>query len=199
MFIRRESFKQYTSLYPVVSTLLAINLIVYILSVLPSIGDQIIGYGLAFNAAIAAGEWWRLITAVFLHGGITHIIFNMFSLFVFAPELEKMVGRGKFLLIYFAAGIGGNILTFVLQDSFYASLGASGAIFGVFGAYLGLVAHTRNRIPQLKQVILPIVIVSIVMTFLSSNINITAHLGGMAIGFILGYIIFRPKTKIRAI
>ena len=201
MFIRRENFKQYISYYPVVSTLLAINIVVYLITLIPNIGDRIFYLGMGFNGLIAQGEWWRIVTAMFLHGGITHILFNAFSLFVFAPDLERFTGRGRFITIYFASGIAGNILTYIIHDYGYASVGASGAIFGVFGAFAALVYYTRNNFPQLKQVILPLVIISVIMTFLSSGVNAVAHLGGLATGFVLGLYFFNPKNrrKLRAI
>lgn len=193
MFIRRENFKQYVTLYPVITTLLAINIIVYFLTLLPGIGDEIVWRGISYNLLVANGEWWRLVSALFLHGGFTHILFNMFSLFVFGPELERMIGKGRFLVIYFVAGLAGNVLTYVIQDWQYASLGASGAIYGLFGAYGALVYIKKNSIPQLKQVILPIIIVGVIMTFVSSNINIIAHLGGLGTGFVLGLYFFRSN------
>ena len=198
MFIRRENFKQYVTLYPIITTLLAINIIVYFITLLPEIGDEIVWRGLSYNLLITYGEWWRLVTALFLHGGFTHILFNMFSLFVFGPELERMIGKGRFLLIYFVAGIAGNALTYFIQDWQYASLGASGAIFGIFGAFGALVYQTKNSLPQLKQVILPLIIVGVIMTFVSSNINITAHLGGLGTGFLIGLYFFGSnKPNIR--
>ena len=201
MFIRRENFKQYISYYPVVSTLLAINIVVYLITLIPNTGDRIFYLGMGFNGLIAQGEWWRIVTAMFLHGSITHILFNAFSLFVFAPDLERFAGKGRFITIFFASGIAGNILTYIIHDYLYASVGASGAIFGVFGAFAALVYYTRNNFPQLKQVILPLVIISVIMTFLSSGVNAVAHLGGLATGFVLGLYFFNPKNhrKLRAI
>ena len=201
MFIRRENFKQYISYYPVVSTLLAINIIVYFITIIPGIGDQVFWWGMSINAAIAQGEWWRVVTAIFLHGSFTHILFNAFSLFVFAPDLERLVGKWRFLIIYFASGLAGNILTYIVQGPTYASVGASGAIFGVFGAYAALVYYTRNNFPQLKQVILPLLIVSVIMTFLSPGTNATAHIGGLATGFVIGLYFFNPsnRRKLRAV
>ncbi len=197
MFIRRENFKQYISYYPVVSTLLAINIIVYLVTLIPGIGNDIVSWGVSFNFLIANGEWWRIVTSMFLHGGFTHILFNAFSLFVFAPDLERIMGKGRFILVYFASGLAGNILTYIIQDYSYASLGASGAIFGVFGAFAALVYYTRHNFPQLKQVVLPLVVISVVMTFLSSGINVTAHIGGLATGFVIGLYFFNPKNKRR--
>ena len=197
MFVRRENFKQYISYYPVVSTLLAINIIVYLITLIPDVGDQIFFYGMGFNGLIAQGEWWRIVTAMFSHGSFTHILFNAFSLFVFAPDLERFIGKGRFITIYFASGLAGNILTYIIKDYGYASVGASGAIFGVFGAFAALVYYTRNNFPQLKQVILPLVIISVIMTFLTSGVNAVAHIGGLATGFVFGLYFFNPKNRRR--
>ncbi|MEK4701420.1 rhomboid family intramembrane serine protease [Solibacillus sp. FSL R7-0668] len=197
MFIRRESFKQYIRLYPVVSSLIAINLVVYLLTLIPGFGRNLLYMGMSVNALIAQGEWWRIITSMFLHLGFTHVLFNMFSLFLFGPELEKIAGKMRFLTIYFLAGIFGIAASFLIEDPTYASVGASGAIYGMFGAFAALVYYTRHLFPQLKQIILPLIVVSVIMTFLMPNINITAHLGGLITGFILGFVYFNPKNMVR--
>lgn len=197
MFIRRENFKQYIKLYPIVSSIIAINFIVFIITLIPGIGKDILYAGMSVNAFIAAGEWWRIITSMFLHAGFTHVLFNMFSLFLFGPELEKIAGKMRFLTIYFLSGIFGIAATFLFKDPYYASVGASGAIYGIFGAFAALVYYTRNLFPQLKQIILPLIVISVIMTFLTPGINITAHLGGLATGFILGIVYFNSKNMLR--
>lgn len=197
MFIRRESFKQYIKLYPVVSTIIAINFIVYILTILPIIGDYVFYSGMSVNYLIDEGQWWRIVTSMFIHGGFTHVLFNMFSLFLFGPELEKIAGKARFLTIYFLAGIFGNIATYVTQEGMYASVGASGAIYGIFGAFAALVYYTRRTMPQLKQVIMPIIIIGVIITFLSPNVNIAGHIGGLIAGFLLGLAYFSPKNILR--
>lgn len=197
MFIRRENFKQYITLYPVVSSIIAINLIVYILTLIPSLGREILSAGASVNGLIAAGEWWRIITSMFLHAGFMHVLFNMFSLFLFGPELEKIAGKVRFLTIYFLAGIFGGAATFVTQAPEYASVGASGAIYGIFGAFGALIYYTRHLFPQLKQIMLPLIVISLIMTFVTPNINISAHLGGLVTGFILGFVYFNPKNMVR--
>lgn len=197
MFIRRENFKQYITLYPVVSSIIAINLVVYVLTLIPVLGNQLLYAGMSVNGLIADGEWWRIITSMFLHAGFMHVLFNMFSLFLFGPELEKIAGKMRFLTIYFLAGIFGVAATFVTQDSYYASVGASGAIYGIFGAFGALIYFTRHLFPQLRQVMLPLIVISLIMTFLTPNINIAAHLGGLITGFILGFVYFNPKNMVR--
>lgn len=197
MFIRRENFNQYITLYPVVSSIIALNLVIYLLTLIPGFGKDLIYAGMSVNILIADGQWWRVITSMFIHGGFTHVLFNMFSLFLFGPELEKIAGKMRFLTIYFLAGIFGVAATYLTQDPYYASVGASGAIYGIFGAFAALVYYTRHLFPQLKQIILPLIVISVIMSFITPNINIAAHLGGLITGFILGIIYFNPKNMLR--
>ncbi|GKV68267.1 putative rhomboid protease YdcA [Sporosarcina sp. NCCP-2716] len=193
MFIRTESFSQYIRQYPVVSTLIAANVLVYLLTLLPGIGDRIFLFGVGANFLVEQGEYWRLVTPIFLHAGIMHLLFNMFSLFIFGPELEKVSGKARFLTVYFLSGIFGCIATFFVYDSTFSHVGASGAIFGIFGAFGALVYHTKHMLPQLRQIILPIIGLGVVMTFIGPNINAAAHIAGLIVGFLIGLSIFHPK------
>lgn len=197
MFIRTENFKQYINAYPIVSCIIAINLFVYIMTLLPGIGDIIFYGGMSINGLIAEGEWWRIITSMFIHSDFMHVLFNMFSLFLFGPELEKIAGKVRFLTIYFIAGLIGEAATFLLYEPNYASVGASGAIFGIFGAFGAILYHNRHTAPQLRKIILPIIIISVVMTFIQSNVNAASHIGGLVAGFILGLVYFTPKNMLR--
>ncbi|PIC86446.1 rhomboid family intramembrane serine protease [Sporosarcina sp. P20a] len=194
MFIRTENFSQYVRAYPVVTFLLALNIGIFIYTLIPGIGDQLFLFGLGDNLLIANGEYWRLITPMFLHGGFMHLLFNMFSLFVFGPELEKIAGKARFITVYMLAGLFGDIATYFVQPVAYTHVGASGAIFGVFGAFGALVYYTKHAFPQLRQVILPIIVISVVMTFVGTNINVTAHIAGLITGFLIGLSFFNPKN-----
>lgn len=196
MFSRTESFSQYIKSYPVASTIIAINILIHLLAMLPFLGDFIFHFGAGANYLISEGQWWRFITPMFLHAGLLHLLFNMFSLYLFGPELEKLAGKLRFLTIYFMAGLFGTVATFLLQDADYIHVGASGAIYGLLGAFGALVYYARRTLPQLRQIILPIIVISIVMTFLTPNINATAHLTGMAVGFLIGLSYFHPKRII---
>lgn len=193
MFIRRESFSEYIRFYPIVSFFLAINIIIFILTALPFIGPRIIAWGLGVNYLIADGQWWRFITPMFLHGGIMHLLFNMFSLFIFGPELEKITGKMRFFTLFMLSGIFANVATYFFMDPFYRHLGASGAIFGIFGAYAALIYYTRRSMPELRQVIIPILAISLVMTFFQPGINKTAHISGLIVGILIGLSYFNPK------
>lgn len=194
MFIRTENFSQYVRAYPVVTFLLALNIGIFIYTLIPGIGDRLFLFGLGDNLLIANGEYWRLITPMFLHGGFMHLLFNMFSLFVFGPELEKIAGKARFITVYLLAGLFGDIATYFVQPVAYTHVGASGAIFGVFGAFGALVYYTKHAFPQLRQVILPIIVISVVMTFVGTNINVTAHIAGLLTGFLIGLSFFNPKN-----
>ena len=175
------------------STLIAINVLVHILTWIPAIGDTIFYYGVGSNFLLAEGEWWRFITPMFLHGGLPHLLFNMFALFVFAPELERLTGKTRFITVYALAGLFATAATYFLQPLNYTHVGASGAIFGIFGAYGALMYYGRRTMPQLRQILLPIIVISVVMTFLMPNINVTVHITGMITGFLIGLSYFHPK------
>lgn len=194
MFIRRESFSEYIRSYPIVTLFLALNIAIFLLTLLPFIGPRVIEGGLGVNYLIANGEWWRFVTPMFLHGGIMHLLFNMFSLFIFGPELEKITGKIRFFTLFMLSGIFANVATYFFMDSFYRHLGASGAIFGLFGAYAALFYYTRRSMPELRQVIVPIIVISLVMTFLQPGINKTAHLSGLVVGGLIGLSYFNPKS-----
>jgi len=197
LFIRRESFSQYIRLYPFVTALLAINILVFIVTGLPIQGSRYLYYmGVGYNPLISEGEWWRLITPMFLHAGLMHLLFNMFSLFIFGPELERVAGKARFLTIYLLSGIFANIASFFLGGPEFSHVGASGAIFGIFGAFGALVYYTKKAFPQLRQIMLPIIVISVIMTFLQPGVNIIGHIAGLIVGFIIGLSYFHPKRII---
>src|SRR5699024_6403593 len=140
MFVRHErSIKEFMRFYPVVSVIIIINLLLWVIIDLLhlDIGRSIYLWGIGHNIAVMYGEYWRLITPIFLHGDLSHVIFNSFALVLFAPALEQMLGKFKFTLFYFLTGIVGNVGTFIMNPfSQTPHLGASGAIYGLFGIYM---------------------------------------------------------------
>ncbi|WP_316572734.1 rhomboid family intramembrane serine protease [Neobacillus sp. YIM B06451] len=188
MFTRTESFSQFIRYYPVVSAIVAINLIFYLATVLPFFPNYwFISTFTGVNLYIAEGEFWRLATPIFMHAGFSHVLFNSFSLVLFGPGLERILGGVKFLAVYFISGIAANFATFLLEPMTFTHVGSSGAIFGLFGYYIAMVVlKKRTMSRQDSQVIMTIAAISVVMTFLQPNINITAHLFGLLAGFLLG-------------
>ncbi|MGB7999752.1 MAG: rhomboid family intramembrane serine protease [Anaerobacillus sp.] len=189
MFVRNEDFRSFIRYYPIISTLIGIHILLFILVNLFGM-YSILRLGVGFNRAIEAGEYWRLVTPIFLHGGFAHVLFNSFSLYLFGPALEQMLGKAKFLIGYFGAGIIANIATFYLQDSTFSHVGASGAIFGLFGIYFYMAFYRKELIDQANsQLILMILGIGLVMTFVSPNINILGHLFGFIGGAALAPIL----------
>jgi len=133
------------------------------------------------NEMIKAGEAWRLITPMFLHGGLAHLALNSYSLFIVGPIVEIIYGHGRFLAIYLAAGIMGNVMSFAMTPQH--SLGASGAIFGLMGATLVLMALDAGFRRQTFAVhMLAMLAINTAYGFTNPGIDNFAHLGGLAGG-----------------
>lgn len=199
MFIRNErSIKEFIQYYPVTSVLVMIFMALWLIIDFLQLpfGNLIYQWGAGNNFFVDQGQYWRLITPIFLHGDLMHMLFNSFALVIFGPALEQMLGKVKFLLAFFAAGIIGNIATFIFgpAEIFYVHLGASGSIYGLFGIYLFMLAFRKHFIdPGSRQVVLIIFIIGVVMSFIGSNINSTAHVFGAIGGFLVA-----PLVLIRA-
>jgi membrane associated rhomboid family serine protease len=129
----------------------------------------------AIAAGVAHGDWWRLITAAFLHYGPLHLLLNMLALYWFGSLLEQRIGSGKFLLLYLVSGLAGSAGALLL-DPTTPTVGASGAIFGILGA--GLVLE-RQRDYVFGGSALGIIIINLIFTFSIHNISIGGHLGGL--------------------
>ncbi|GAA0431605.1 rhomboid family intramembrane serine protease [Lentibacillus halophilus] len=185
MFVRNErSIKEFMHLYPVVSWLVIINLGLWLLNSLLPFGNTIQGLGSGVNFLISQGEYWRLFTSMVLHKTLMHALFNSFAIVLFGPALEQMLGKWKFILAYVGTGFIGNLATVLLGPAIYASVGASGAIYGLFGIYVFMVAFRKHLIDQSSaQVITIIFIIGLVMTFIRPGINVYAHVFGFIGGF----------------
>lgn len=195
MFTRTESFREFIRFYPIVSIIIAIHLILYLLTALPIFPN--FWFKATFsgvNLYVTEGEYWRLVTPIFMHGGFTHVLFNSFSLVLFAPALERLLGKGKFILVYLVSGILANVATLLLEPLTYVHVGSSGAIFGLFGYYISIILFRKHMLSQQNsQIILIICALSLIMTFIQPNINITAHIFGLLGGLLLGAIFNHKK------
>lgn len=145
------------------------------------------------------GEFWRFVTAIFLHGGVSHLVYNLFALVFFGLILESLVGSRKFLWVFFISGIGANVFAVNYYDS---SLGASGAIYGIIGALtvlrpLFVVFAFGLPMPMIIASFLWIVgnVLRSLGAFGPTNIGAFAHLAGIFIGFIIGIILRRKKSR----
>jgi membrane associated rhomboid family serine protease len=127
---------------------------------------------------VAHGEWWRLLTAAFLHYGPIHLGMNMLALWWLGSPVEAALGRGRFVLIYFAAGLAGSTGALLLNPN-EVTVGASGAIFGILGALFVLEYHATGRVMGQA---MTLIVINIAFSFAVPNISIGGHLGGLAAG-----------------
>ncbi|MGX4691016.1 rhomboid family intramembrane serine protease [Streptomyces sp. JNUCC 63] len=145
------------------------------------------------TAGLADGEWYRLVTSMFAHQEIWHIAFNMLSLWWLGGPLEAALGRLRYLALYFVSGLAGGALTYLLAAPTQASLGASGAIFGLFGA----TAVLMRRLNYDMRPIIALLVINLIFTF-SPGMNIAwqAHIGGLVAGAIIGYaMVHAPRER----
>lgn len=167
--------------------LLGINILVFLADQV--MGRQLTLMGMKSNAAIEAGQYWRLITPIFLHGGIMHLAVNSYFMFRIAPRLEKTFGTPRFAAIYFLSGLGASLFSFVLNPN-VPSVGASGALFGIFTAWIPVLYRNKDVMRNTKQAIRSIVEVLGInlLIGLLPGIDNSAHMGGLVTGLVLGWL-----------
>jgi membrane associated rhomboid family serine protease len=127
---------------------------------------------------VATGQWWRLLTTALLHGSIFHLLFNMYALWLLGPSLEAAFGRVRFLTLYVLSALGGSAASYAFNDGVTPSVGASGAIFGLFAGYLVVSRKLRMDASALWGLLA----INLVLGFVIDGIDWRAHLGGLAAG-----------------
>lgn len=188
---------------PVTVALILINVLVFIAVELTGTSQNawhVLDYGAAYTPYIVQnGEVYRLFTSMFLHFGIEHLVNNMLVLFVLGSRLEQVIGKLRFLFIYLAGGIAGNIFSLILElrnQDFSVSAGASGAVFAVMGAMIYVVIRNKGWLGDLSmRQILVMAVFSLYFGFTSSGVDNAAHIGGMIAGFVLAVLIWHPRKK----
>jgi membrane associated rhomboid family serine protease len=159
----------------VTKVFIGVNAVVFLLEMTQA--GLINDYGL-YGPFVAEGEWWRLITSAFLHGGLVHLFLNMLMLWWFGSPLEALLGPGRFVGLYLVSALAGSAGALVLSPQ-ALTVGASGAVFGILGAGLLL---ERRRIYVFGGGALMVVLFNLAFSFLVPNISIGGHLGGLAGG-----------------
>ncbi|MFJ4271810.1 rhomboid family intramembrane serine protease [Streptomyces coelicoflavus] len=144
---------------------------------------------------VAEGEWYRLVTTMFTHQEIWHIGFNMISLWFLGAPLEAALGRARYLALYLASGLAGSVFAYLLTSPTTPVLGASGAIFGLFGATAALV---RRLNADMRPVVI-LLVISLIFTFTRSNISWQAHVGGLVAGAVIGYAMLHAPRERRTL
>ncbi|MER2598443.1 MAG: rhomboid family intramembrane serine protease [Caldilineales bacterium] len=184
--------------------LLAVNVVVFVAMTLYGAsrglglsGSQdsrvLLLFGAMQNRLISDGDYYRLLASMFLHIGLIHLLFNTYALYILGQDVERLYGNTRFLLIYFLAGLGGSLASFVLGGANGVSAGASGAIFGVIGASIAYFYQHHRAFgargqAQLRN-LLTMAGINLVLGFTIPGINNLAHLGGLIFGLLLGFIL----------
>ena len=166
--------------YIIISICVAMFVLCFFVGNGPSDVKTLVFMGANSSYYTKAGEYYRLLTCIFLHAGFAHIICNMYSLIVIGPQVESFYGKLKYLFIFLVSGICGSILSLVFSSSNIVSVGASGAIFGLLGAIIYFGYHYRVYLGNvLKSQIIPVIILNLVIGFMISGIDNFAHVGGL--------------------
>ncbi len=172
---------------PATVVLVALNLLVYIVTVYQGggvgrPGGELFLDGALIGAAIdLQGDWYRLVTAMFLHASLLHLAFNMFALYWLGSVVEQALDTWRFVLLYFVSGIAGSAGALAMSDPFAVTVGASGAIYGILGALLVLEYRATGSFAGQA---LGLIVINLALTFAIPNISIGGHLGGLAGGIL---------------
>jgi rhomboid protease GluP len=173
--------------------LLALTVLIFLIARMDS-SQLFLSKGLMVPELIRQGDLFRLLTPVFFHYEVSHIFFNMWSLWVLGKYAERIYGAGRYLVVYVLAGIAGCLLSFAFNDN--PSLGASGAIFGLMGALLAFGRHDRKAFSMtIGSSVYYMLAINLVMSFTIPRIDYWGHLGGLAGGFLIGMMVGVPGYR----
>ncbi len=191
---------------PVCFSLIAINVAVFIwmavsgVSIMSPSPGELVAWGGSINETLLQGEWWRLFTCMFLHSGIFHLLVNMYTLYQVGLILESTLGSGRFIIAYLCSGLIASVVSALFHaNSFIVGVGASGAIFGLFGALLALVS-TQYFEEDVRLVLGKSIALTLVMNVMygfKAGIDLAAHAGGFIAGLIIGYCLYLSMTKVK--
>lgn len=152
----------------------------------PAVGER----GQMLGVAVAGGEWWRLLTAAFLHAGVLHLVLNMYALYLFGPTAERALGTARFIATYITMAVVASVFVYWFSSPVTATVGASGAIFGLFGLVLVLMI----RVGQDVRTLIVLLVINGLFS-LQAGISWQAHLGGFLAGLALGAVFaYAPRT-----
>lgn len=196
--IPRQQALSRTGGAPATKAFIAIAVIFWVLASFGGMREVLYENLAQVNVLVAQGEWWRIFTPVFLHSpGFMHIMFNMWALWVLGPQIERGVGTWPFVGLYFAsAGVGGLFMYLIGgPESTVVAVGASGAIFGLFGVWLNFAIRQRNTLQGkfLLRQIGVLLLLNAALPFILRGIAWEAHLGGLIAGFVIGELWARVK------
>ncbi|QKG85115.1 rhomboid family intramembrane serine protease [Kroppenstedtia pulmonis] len=188
--------RRFRSYFPVVTGILLIQTLLFLMMTISGGSmnvETLIRFGALESHLLQSGEWWRLITPIFLHIGWMHFLLNSFALYLFGPQLEWLFGKFYFAVFYLTTGIVANLATVWINLS-AISAGASGAIYGLFGVYAYLFLFRKGSIdPETGKGLMVLLGINIIIGFLDPRTNFVAHIGGLIAGLLLAGPLLRLK------
>ncbi len=208
-YIQKELYALYELIRPragftATPILMLLNVFVFIAMVIKGVGfisfysEDLIRWGAIYKPLIQQGQWWRLLTCMFLHGGVMHLLMNMFSLYIAGLFLEKSIGTKRFVTGYIIAGIVAGFVSLWWHEKPVVAVGASGAIFGLYGILLSLII-SKVFDPLMNKMLLILLGCTagygLIMGFLSKGIDNSAHLGGLVAGLLIGFVYAKSMLK----
>lgn len=190
--------------YKLTYTLIILNCIVYLFSAMESQAfvdmdlQVLVDMGALYGPlTVLRDEWWRLGTAMFLHGGMTHLLMNMFSLYLIGRGAEMYFDTKSYLSIYIFSGLIGGLISLYVHPA-SVGVGASGAIFGVFGALAGFFLAYKEQIATQSKAFMKdfgiIIVINLVIGLSIESVDVSAHIGGLVTGFIGGFMLSKSKN-----
>jgi len=190
--------------YKLTYTLIILNGIVYLFSAMESQAfvdmdlQVLVDMGALYGPlTVLRDEWWRLGTAMFLHGGMTHLLMNMFSLYLIGRGAEMYFDTKSYLSIYIFSGLIGGLISLYVHPA-SVGVGASGAIFGVFGALAGFFLAYKEQIATQSKAFMKdfgiIIVINLVIGLSIESVDVSAHIGGLVTGFIGGFMLSKSRN-----
>lgn len=190
---------------PIVTTgLVIINIIIFL--AMEIIGDtestQFLYEhgGMYWPDVLENGQWYRLVTHMFIHAGGEHLLNNMFMLGILGYQIEKEYGPIKYMLTYFVSGIGGSVISALYEMKMgeaVVSIGASGAVFGIFGVMLVMIFKNRRQMGEISAPRLVLLFVLMVFGNMEQGVDWMAHFGGALLGVVSAFVLYKPQSNIR--
>jgi len=173
--------------------IIIINILVFLIMILVSkegvmgfSSDTLVNFGGNIKYLVLEGEFYRILTSSFVHDGIMHLFFNMYALYIVGPQLENFFGKTRYALIYIISAITASLLSLAFNDVYTVSVGASGAIFGLFGSLVYFGYYYRVYLGSLlRSQIVPVIFLNLCLGFLMTGIDNAAHIGGLIGGVLI--------------
>lgn len=197
IFLRYESFREYLRSYPVTVALITLNIVYFIVVALngsTTNGENLYEHGAFFTVPsidpFGLEQPWRYVTSMFMHSGFQHLFFNMFSLIVFAPPLERLLMSVKYGVFYLLCGVLANALSAVMaiveHKDYLIAVGASGAIYGIYGAFLYIAVFRKRWLDEAsRKTVYMILGFGIIYSIMMPKVSLWGHIGGGLAGFLL--------------